>query len=97
MYDIGKDEWQFIASVRVPRSEASMVCYLGTLYVLGGVSKDGNESQLTVECYDEEANEWNETTTIPKQVSDKSDSCKFQACLLRSYKGFIDCLHPTGQ
>ena len=97
VYDVTTDEWQFIASLNVARSEASMVCYLGTLYVLGGLSKDGAAKALTVECYDQEAGEWNETTTIPNDVTDESDSCKFQACLLTSYKGFLDCLQPIGE
>ena len=85
VYDVATDDWQFIANLNVPRSEASMVCYLGTLYVLGGLSEDDAERALTVECYDQQANKWNEVTTIPSHVPRK-----FQACLLTIYKGYLE-------
>lgn len=38
VYDIATNEWQLIANLSVPRSGATMVCHLGTLFVLGGES-----------------------------------------------------------
>ncbi|KAJ7372052.1 Kelch motif [Desmophyllum pertusum] len=70
VYDVATNMWQSIASLNGPRSDASMVCYLGTLYVLGGVSKEGLPRALTVECYDPETNTWDDIATIPHIVAD---------------------------
>ena len=91
VYNVMTNEWQFIASLNLPRSEASMVCYNGTMHVLGGVTNEGISRALTVECYDSEKNKWIVITTIPSKVTAKSDSDRFQACLLRHYKGVLDC------
>lgn len=90
VYNVMTNEWQFIASLNFPRSEASMVCYHGTMHVLGGVSNESISRALTVECYDSEKNKWI-VVTIPSKVTTKSDCDKFQACLLRHYKGVLDC------
>lgn len=93
VYSIARDEWQFIASLNVSRSEASMVCHLGTLYVLGGLSKndrDTTEAALTVERYDGKENKWEVRTVIPSHVTTEPDSCKFQACLLTIYEEYLD-------
>ena len=92
VYDVATKEWQFIASLNFPRFEASMVCYDGVLYLLGGLSNEGPARALTVECYDKEANEWKEATTIPNHAS--NGPCKFQACLLRNYKRYFDAFAP---
>lgn len=83
VYDVVTNEWQFIASLNLPRSDGSMVCYLGTMYVLGGMSTEGMSRALTVEYYDSESNKWIEATAIP---STEPASCNFQACLLRHFK-----------
>ena len=94
VYDVATKEWQFIGSLNFPRFEASMVCYDGVLYVLGGfhVGNEGPVRTVTVECYDKEANKWKEATTIPNQVS--NGPCKFQACLLRNCKRYFDAFPP---
>ena len=93
VYDVATNvEWEFIASLNLPRSEASMLCYDGVLYVLGGLSTEGSARAATVECYDKEANEWKEATAIPNHAS--NGPCKFQACLLRNYKGYFDAFPP---
>ena len=95
VYDVATKEWQFIASLNFPRSEASMVCCDGAMYVLGGLSNEGTAKALTVECYDKEADEWKEKTTIPNpHASDEHGLCKFQACLLRNYKRYFDTFPP---
>ena len=91
VYDVMTNEWQFIASLNIPRSEASMVCCHGAMHVLGGISNEGTSRALTVECYDSEKNKWIVVTTIPSKATTKSDSDKFQACPLRHYKGVLDC------
>lgn len=93
VYSIARDEWQFIASLNVPRSEASMVCHLGTLYVLGGLSKNDRETAggaLSVECYNGKENKWQVKTVIPSHVTTEPDSDKFQACLLTIYEEYLD-------
>ena len=70
VYNIETNEWQLIASLNAPRYDASMVCFKGTLYVVGGVHSgsynyDGCSLALTVESYDFENNEWKQTTEIP--------------------------------
>ena len=86
VYNVMTNEWQFMASLNFPRSEASMVCCHGTIHVLGGISNEGISRALTVECYDSEQNKWIVITTIPS----KSDSDKFQACLVRHYKAVLE-------
>lgn len=90
VYNVMTNEWQFIASLNIPRSEASMVCCHGTMYVLGGISNEGITRALMVECYDSEKNKW-VVVTIPSKVATKSDSDKFQACVLRHYRGVLEC------
>ena len=92
VYDVATKEWQFIGSLNFPRSEASMVCYDGVLYVLGGLSNEGPARAVTVECYDKEASKWKEATAIPNHAS--NGPCKFQACLLRNYKRYFDAFPP---
>ena len=91
VYNVMTNEWQFIASLNFPRSEASMACCHGTMYVLGGISNEGISKALTVECYDSEKNKWVVATKIPSKVATRSDSGKFQACLQRHYKGVLGC------
>lgn len=90
VYNVMTNEWHFIASLNIPRSEASMVCCHGTMYVLGGINNEGITRALMVECYDSEKNKW-VVVRIPSKVATKSDSDKFQACVLRHYKGVLEC------
>ena len=72
VYSIGTNEWQFIASLTVPRVCGKMVLIDGTIYVLGGRVKKPfldpcffPDGKVPVECYDEEADKWNDRTTMP--------------------------------
>ena len=58
VYNPLTNEWQLMPNLKVPRMSASMVCYEGTLYVLGGVPSTGRLSRvLSVEIFDAEQNE----------------------------------------
>ena len=64
VYNPSTDEWQLIPSLKVPRHTASMVCFKGELYVLGGFS--GEKSvEYSVEVFNAETNEWKKKATIP--------------------------------
>ena len=68
VYSISTNEWQLTASLNSPRSEGSMVCVKGTLYVLGGVhhhSSAGCQFSLGVEFYDFDKKKWKVKTKIP--------------------------------
>ena len=72
VYNIATNEWQFIASLTLPRVCGKMVLIDQTIYVLGGKVqtslKDAcnfPDGRVPVECYDEEADKWNDRTTMP--------------------------------
>ena len=72
VYTIATNEWQFMASLTLPRVCGKMVLIDGTIYVLGGnvqtPLKDTfnfSDGRVPVECYDEEADKWNDRTTMP--------------------------------
>ena len=71
VYSIATNEWQFIASLTMPRVCGKMVLIDETIYVLGGrVKKPSMEpcffpdGKVAVECYDHERDKWNDTTTM---------------------------------
>lgn len=82
VYDPSTDEWHLIASLCEPRHSASMVCFNGALYVIGGLKFTDRE--LSVEVFDSETNEWREKSTIPvSQVESEEERNKqmdFRAC-----------------
>ena len=95
VYNIATNEWQFIASLTVPRVCAQMVLIDGTLYVLGGEGeefRDLYDAVVPVECYDEERDIWNDITAKPInriRLGRMSKSRKFflKICSLRLFKG----------
>ena len=97
VYNIKRDEWQFIASLKMGRTLGSMVLIDETLYVLGGLTRTRYESPLKisdkVECYNHEGNEWNEKATIPvnKITIKKGEKLRyyFKGCSLRVFKGVL--------
>ena len=91
MYNISTNEWQFIASLKVPREDCRMICLKGTLYVLGGTNDHGL-SQLSVECYDPTEDKWIEKTIIPVNTISKGNKDKFTGCVLKLSKGILDKL-----
>ena len=102
VYNPLTNEWQLMPSLKVPRRSASMVCYEGTLYVLGGVHSTGRLSRvLSVEIFDAEQNEWREISPIPVDRFDTSEGekqkNKFKACFSRLCKEVIDKLEPLNK
>ena len=109
VYTIATNEWQFIASLTVPRAFGKMVLIDDTIYVLGGrVRKpfqdpcDFPDGKMVVECYEEDTDKWNDRTTVPiRKISlrgmSKFGDCEFflSICSLRLFKGVeFDNLYP---
>ena len=70
VYNPETNEWQLMASLNRPRSGGSMVCFQGTLYVLGGERclGGGRESlhlPLIVESFDLKTKKWIQKTKLP--------------------------------
>ena len=92
MYNEATKKWYNMASLNVPRQFGSMVCVDGTLYVLGGFTSMLDASvfkrtQVTVEYYDCQNDEWRWRTNISISVPEK-DECEvyfneFEACSMR--------------
>ena len=91
MYNISTNEWQFIASLNVPREDCRMMCLKRTLYVLGGTC--GLSRSVSVECYDPVENKWIEKTTIPVAMISKDNDDVFTGCVLKLSKGVLDKLN----
>lgn len=101
VYNIATNEWQFIASLTVPRAFGKMVLIDETIYVLGGRVKKPFQNpcpfpdgKVVVECYDEETDKWNDKTTIPIHkitLRRMSQFGYYEVCLnicsLRLFKG----------
>ena len=97
VYNPTTNEWQLMPSLKVPRCNASMVCFEERLYVLGGYTYTGRFIRaLTVEVFESERNEWKEISAIPvKSFEEEEKKGKiFRACFARLYKGVIDKLKP---
>ena len=91
VYDPSTDEWQVMPSLNVPRYSASMVCFKGALYVVGGLkntawSKCG---ELSVEMFDSGVNEWHEKSNIPVKGK-KQTIIRFNACFATLHKNCLD-------
>ena len=75
VYNISTDEWQFIASLTVPRMWGKMVLIDEAIYVLGGVLEKSSvdkcilfpDGQVIMESYDHERDKWNERAIIPSK------------------------------
>ena len=97
VYNPASDEWQLIPSLKQQRFNASMVCFQGRLYVLGGttvVPPDFDCTRaLTVEMFDSESNEWKEISQIPVERFESQEEMKkkkvFKACSARLSKKTI--------
>ena len=76
VYDPSTDEWQVMPSLNVPRYSASMVCFKGALYVVGGMSSVSECGELSVEMFDSGVNEWHKKSEIP--TGDKN--IHYKAC-----------------
>ena len=65
VYDPSTDQWQVMPSLNVPRYSASMVCFKGALYVVGGMKGLFESGELSVEMFDSGVNEWHKKSAIP--------------------------------
>ncbi|XP_067031858.1 kelch-like protein 12 isoform X1 [Acropora muricata] len=85
VYDPSTDQWQVMPSLNVPRYSASMVCFKGTLYVVGGMRRE-SKYELSVEMFDSGVNEWHKKSSIPNGDENKAEFDKrnihynFKAC-----------------
>lgn len=99
VYDASTNEWQFIASLKAPRLDASMLCIEGTLYVVGGVH-DFKHSvpALAIERYDMEKNKWKKKTKTPAKNSLpwKKSRVMFKACAQRVFEEVINTSTSNG-
>ena len=101
VYNPATNEWQLMPSLNVPRYSASMVCFAGQLYVLGGIEitqRGVHKRALGVEMFDFESNQWTQKSAIPVESFESEDEKKkdkiFQACVARICKRVINKLGP---
>ncbi|XP_078376780.1 kelch-like protein 24 [Oculina patagonica] len=102
VYNTLTDEWQFIASLTIPRILGNIVLLDETLYVMGGITKKprkrSGEFSDKVECYDHARDEWNNKATVPvsKITIEKRELLRYylKGCSLRVLKGVIKNLEP---
>lgn len=84
--------------LKVQRRLASMVCFKGDLYVLGGFG-DEDVCELSVEMFDSERKEWKKISSIPvrydtPQLQEKDQNYTFKAAPARICKGVIGKMKP---
>ena len=83
VYDPLIDEWQVMPNLNVPRHSASMVCFKGALYVVGGLKgffmRDLSE-ELSVEMFDSGVNEWHKKSHIPVPVKVERKTICYKSC-----------------
>jgi len=97
VYNPSTDEWQLIPSLNVSRYSASMVCFEGALYVVGGLKDKTKSRELSMEMFDSEMNEWKKKSTIPlKDENHRKGEKKFhyKACFATIHKDVLKT--PTG-
>ena len=86
VYDLSTNEWQLIANLSVPRHSASMVCFNGALYVVGGLKNTSGQitaRELSVEMFDSKTSEWKEKSIIPVGLESREERNKqiqYKAC-----------------
>ena len=95
VYDPSTNEWHLMADLCVPRHSASMVCFTGALYVIGGLKNTNNEvatRELSVEMFDSETGEWKEKSTIPvggESEDERDKQIHYKACPATIHKDVI--------
>ena len=98
VYDPSSNEWQCMTNLTLPHFNASMVCFEGILFVLGGTTyttSDGRTRTLKVEMFDPGINEWREKSSIPvKSLEMLHETNKYQACFARFSKKMVEKLQP---
>ena len=100
IYDPSTDEWQVMQSLCVPRYSASMVCFKGALYVVGGLKNTAKSKcgELSVEMFDSDVNEWHKKSNIPVPTGDQNrvklktnkETIRFNACFATVHKNCLD-------
>ena len=95
VYDPSTNEWHLIADLCVPRHSASMVCFKGALYIIGGLKNTNNKvatRELSVEMCDSETGEWKEKSTIPVGGESEVETAKqihYKACIATIHKDVL--------
>ena len=92
VYNLSTDEWQLMPSLNVPRYYASMVCYMGALYVVGGLKDRSKSRELSVEMFDTGTNEWKKKSNIPVKYENEEEVKKtihFKACFATIHKDVL--------
>ena len=105
VYNISTDEWQFIASLTLRRTLASMVLADETLYVLGGRTRIRFQSpgkfSVKIECYNHGNDVWNDKASVPvnKLIIEERETQRyfFKGCSLRVFKGVLTNLKPIAE
>jgi len=95
VYNPSTNEWQLMPSLNVPRQSASMVCFKGALYVVGGLKIDDSR-ELSVEMFDSEANEWMTTCSIPVSYESQEERKKkyqYKACFATIHRNVLSGLN----
>ena len=85
VYDSSTDEWQVMPSLNVPRYSASMVCFKGALYVVGGMKSVSECGELSVEMFDSGVNEWHMKSEIPTG----DETIHYKACFATVRLGLV--------
>ena len=89
VYSPSINEWQVIASLNVPRHSASMLCFKGGLYVVGGLRDNKRSRELSVEMFYVEENEWKNKSTIPvtcEHVGESGEKPLYKACFANLHR-----------
>ena len=95
LYDPSTNEWHLMTDLCVPRHSASMVCFKGALYVIGGVKNTNNQvvtRELSVEMFDSETGEWKEKSTIPvggESGDERDKQIHYKACTATVHKDVL--------
>ncbi|XP_074634299.1 kelch-like protein 7 [Acropora palmata] len=101
VYDPLIDEWQVMPNLNVPRYSASMVCFKGALYVVGGLKRTRMliSGELSVEMFDSGVNEWHKKSNIPVPVKVKKENNYLLQCLFcnSAQELFIDDWNDSTQ
>ena len=95
VYDPSTNEWHLMADLCVPRHSASMVCFKGALYVIGGLKNTYNKvatRELSVEMFDSETSEWKKKSTIPaggESGDERYKQIHYKACIGTIHKDVL--------
>ena len=101
VYTPSTNEWHLMASLQVPRHSASMVCFRGALYVIGGSKNTDNQvaaRETSVETFDFETSEWKVKSTIPLSlgsVEERNKQIHFKACFATIHRDVLENIIGT--